>query len=109
MNWCLVSAFVFIGAIASGPQRSPLRFDEWHHEYIGLAACALGQATHSRFLVTTGAFIAADDAEEHLFQRINNNTTIESPLGLGYQLTIGRLKPVIGLNIWLDRAMRSVF
>ncbi len=106
MNWCLLSALVFVGSIAGGPQRSPLRFDEMHHEYIGLGACALGAVTHSRFFIKVGAVIAADDASEHLYQRINNNLSLESPLSFGYQETLWRIGPVRDLNRWLDRALR---
>ena len=102
---CLTSAAVFVGSIAGGPQQRPLRFDEFHHEYIGVSACALGAATHFKFLTRVGAFIAADDAIQHLYQRVNNDLTITSPLTLGYRVTIGATVPVQRLNRWLDKVL----
>lgn len=103
---CAVSALVFIGSIVGGPQRSPLRFNELHHEYIGQAACAIGALTHSKLILGFGEIVAADDATQHLYQRANGDLSIRSPLNIGYRFTLGRLPFVARLNTWLDRVLR---
>lgn len=105
---CLTSAVVFVGSIAGGPQRTPLRFAEIHHGYYGAVACGVGALTHSKFLTKVGAFILADDATQHLYQRMNNNLDIVSPLNIGYRVTIGAAVPVQRLNRWLDKAVNSL-
>ena len=102
---CLLSAGVFVGSIVGGPRRGPLRFDQWHHQYIGGTACAVGALAHSKLLTKVGAFISLDDATQHLYQRMTNNLDIVSPLNIGYRLTIGTVVPVQRLNRWLDNLM----
>lgn len=105
---CLISAGVFVGSIMGGPQRGPLRFDQFHHQYIGAAACGVGALTHSKLLTKIGAFISLDDATQHLYQRMNNNLDIVSPLNIGYRVTLGTAIPVRRLNRWLDNAVNHL-
>jgi hypothetical protein len=102
MNTCLWSAVAFALSIIGGPQRGPLRFDQWHHAYAGAAVCAAGAAVHSRFVVRVGGAVLADDAVQHVYQRVNANLDIVSPLNVGYRLTLGTAVPVARLNRWLD-------
>ncbi len=103
---CALGVMMFVGAIVNGPQRSPLRFDQWHHEYLGVGACAAGQLTHSAWIVRFGEVMALDDGTQHLYQRVNHDLTLRSPLTIGYQVTLGRLPLFNVLNQWLDRALR---
>jgi hypothetical protein len=105
---CLWSALAFAFAILGGPQRSPLRVDEWHHEYLGQAACLVGAATDARWLVRAGGLLAADDASQHIYQRVNPNLAIVSPLNIGYRLTLGRTLAIVDLNRWLDRTVNRL-
>jgi hypothetical protein len=93
---------MFVASIADGPQRSPLRFDEWHHEYAGMATCAAGAVLHARTLERVGAFVALDDGTQHVYQRVNHDLGIVSPLNVGYRVTLGAVVPVTKLNRWLD-------
>lgn len=102
MNTCLWSALAFVASIAGGPQRGPLRFDQWHHMYAGAAVCAVGAATGSRWIVRVGAVVSADDAIQHVYQRVNADLGIVSPLHIGYRLTLGQAVPIVKLNRWLD-------
>ena len=108
MNVCAWSALAFVLAIVGGPQRGPLRFDQWHHEYIGQAACAVGALTHSRIIVKVGGYLAADDATQHVYQRVNANLEIVSPLNIGYRLTLGTAVPIVRLNRWLDSVINRL-
>ena len=106
MGSCLWSALAFALAIVGGPQQSPLRFDEFHHEYIGQAACVVGALTHSHLILGFGKIVAADDATQHVYQRMNGNLAIRSPLNIGYRFTLGRLPLFDKLGHALDTVLR---
>ena len=109
---CAIGLVMFLAGIVNGPQRSPLRFDEWHHEYVGVAACAVGQATHHQWIVRLGEVAALDDGTQHLYQRMNLPLIgpaalgIRSPLNIGYRATLGRIPLISELNAWLDRVLK---
>jgi len=112
LTTCVLGAVLFVSSIAGGPQRGELRFNAWHHEYIGIAACGLGVVTHGKLLTQVGAFIALDDGVQHAYQRINYPGMgdaafqIHSPLHIGYQVTLAKLPLVGGLNRFLDNLLR---
>jgi hypothetical protein len=106
MGTCLWSALAFALAIVGGPQRSPLRFDEFHHEYIGQAACIVGAATHSKLILGFGWVVAVDDATQHVYQRMNNNLAIRSPLNIGYRFTLGRVPLFEKLGHFFDTVLK---
>lgn len=108
MILCLLAALGFLLAIVGGPQRSPLRFDELHHEYAGQLVAALGGVLDVRALVLVGGLVAAEDTIQHVYQRMNGNLAIAGPLTLAYRATLGRLALVAAVNAWLDRAMRRL-
>lgn len=103
---CLVSSGVFVGSIVNGPQQSPLRFDEMHHAYIGAAVCAAGSALHSKKMQWVGAIVLADDATQHLYQRMNNDLAIRSPLNIGFRFTFGRVPLVNQIGRLLDTVLK---
>ncbi len=105
MGTCLWSAVFFVAAMIGGPQRSPLRFNEMHHEYVGQVMCLAGAALHSHLLEGLGGVLAADDAVQHIYQRANGNLGIESPLDMAYQRTLGRLPPFMRLDRFFDRTL----
>lgn len=110
--WCLLAAGVFLGSIVGGPQRGDLRFDQAHHAYVGVAACAAGEVLHSKALRTVGVILTTDDAVQHLFQRINYPRMgdaalqIRGPVWYGYQAVAKVVVPLGTLSNWLDHLLR---
>lgn len=102
---CLLGVGLFVGSIVAGPQQDELAFNQFHHEYIGVAACSIGAVMHSKFLTTIGAYIALDDGLQHGIQRLGNDPLYRSPLNYGYRLTLGKVIPIQKLNRWLDRIL----
>jgi hypothetical protein len=75
-----------------------MKWNEWHHLYLGIALIAIGIFT-SPWLWIPGAIIALDDIVQHTF-------SITSPLKWLYLKLLWPIPAIQKLNKWLDDQLR---
>ena len=109
----LASVAVFTLAMLLGIVRglngpgSHLRFDGWHHLYLGAVVFPLYFAAGHRYrlalvLRVVGLALAWDDAFQHAVQAVTADLTFRSPLHLVYAWTYDQWAWVRSLTQWLD-------
>ena len=119
--WTFVVALaVFAFTITLGgllKRGGDLTFNEWHHAYLGIVLFAVGLllrmlAGHaggwSLGTQIAGAFLAFDDAEEHLVQLVTGQITYQSPAHALFYALFGALGIVKKANAVLDQTAQKL-
>ena len=89
-------------------QGSHLRYEEWHHLYLGVCLFLLSYAAERRpvlalVLRVAGLLLTWDDAFQHIVQAVSGDLSFRSPLHLVYAWMYDEWGWVRALTQWLDR------
>ncbi len=88
---------------------SHLRFDEWHHLYLGVVCFVSSFAAGARrpglavALRAVGLTLAWDDAFQHVVQAVTGDLSFRSPLHVVYAWMYQEWGWVRAVTEWLDR------
>jgi hypothetical protein len=87
---------------------SHLRYDAWHHLYLGVALFAASYAGAERWRTASlvvracGLACTVDDAFQHLVQALTGDLAFRSPMHLAYAVAYERWEWVRTISHWLD-------
>jgi hypothetical protein len=76
----LLGAFLFVVAMASGPDVGDLNPRQPHHEYWGFLILSLAAIPHLHWLKWVGGYLMLDDGVQHALQRMFDKPTLKLSL-----------------------------